>query len=128
MPVYDYICGTCGERIEVMHGVYASGPEACAQCGKGPMRKALHAPAVHFRGSGWAKKERAASGMKPAKEPGSPTTGTGEGGGAAADPAGGSPASGDAGGSSGGSSGGGDGGPGPAESGSKPASAGASEA
>jgi putative FmdB family regulatory protein len=61
VPIYDYVCQSCGERVEVLHGLHASGPERCERCGKGPMRKALTQPAVHFKGSGWAKKDRAAS-------------------------------------------------------------------
>jgi putative FmdB family regulatory protein len=64
MPLYDYDCAACGRRFEVVHGLHASAPEACPLCGGGPVRKAVTAPAVHFKGSGWAKKERrsAASG------------------------------------------------------------------
>jgi putative FmdB family regulatory protein len=61
MPVYDYDCAACGRRFEVTHGVHADGPTTCALCGKGPVRKAFSAPAIHFRGSGWAKKERRAA-------------------------------------------------------------------
>jgi putative FmdB family regulatory protein len=61
MPIYDYVCQSCGERVEVFHGLHAAGPERCERCGKGPMRKVLAPPAVHFKGSGWAKKDRAAS-------------------------------------------------------------------
>jgi putative FmdB family regulatory protein len=57
VPFYDYICQKCGHEIEVMHPVHGHGPEACPQCG-GPMKKALVAPAVHFKGSGWARKEK----------------------------------------------------------------------
>jgi putative FmdB family regulatory protein len=64
MPLYDYVCVNCGERIEVLHGVHDSGPERCGHCGQGPMRKLLAAPAIHFKGTGWAKKERAASRSK----------------------------------------------------------------
>jgi putative FmdB family regulatory protein len=60
MPLYDYDCAQCGRRFEVIHGVHADGPTACPLCGGGPVRKAITAPAVHFKGSGWAKKERRA--------------------------------------------------------------------
>jgi putative FmdB family regulatory protein len=60
MPVYDYVCSN-GHRIEVMHGVNAEGPAKCPVCGAAPMRKAFTAPAVHFKGSGWAKKDRRSS-------------------------------------------------------------------
>lgn len=58
MPLYDYECAACGRRFEVFHGVHADGPTECPLCGKGPVRKVITAAAVHYRGSGWAKKER----------------------------------------------------------------------
>jgi putative FmdB family regulatory protein len=58
MPLYDYDCSACGRRFEVVHGVHADPPTTCPLCGSGPVRKAIAAPAVHFKGSGWAKKER----------------------------------------------------------------------
>jgi len=74
MPTYDYVCATCGHEIEIMHSVHGQGP-ACPQCGSA-MKKAISAPAVHFRGTGWARKERGST--KPAKaepkEPGSSVT------------------------------------------------------
>lgn len=61
MPIYDYVCVGCGHEIEVIHSVAAHGPAACPRCG-GQMKKAIVAPAVHFKGSGWARKEKAGSG------------------------------------------------------------------
>lgn len=61
MPLYDYDCAACGSRLEVVHGVYAPGPSTCPTCGGGPMKKAIAAAAVHFKGSGWAKRDRRAS-------------------------------------------------------------------
>lgn len=61
MPLYDYDCSACGRRFEVVHGVHAEGPTVCPICGKGPIRKAIAAPAVHFKGSGWAKRDRRAT-------------------------------------------------------------------
>lgn len=70
MPTYDYRCTDCGREVEVMHGIDGPGPAACETCG-GAMRKALSAPAIHFKGSGWAKKDAqaaATSKTKPATE------------------------------------------------------------
>ncbi len=67
MPIYDYVCASCAHRMEVMHGVHGHGPSACPICG-GQMRKAFAPPAVHFKGSGWAKKERSSTTSK-AKAP-----------------------------------------------------------
>ena len=57
MPIHDYVCESCGHVMEVVHGLHAEGPRECPVCG-GPMAKAFAAPAVHFKGSGWAKKDR----------------------------------------------------------------------
>ena len=63
MPLYDYRCTGCEREVEVMHGIHDSGPEVCESCG-GAMRKALSPPAIHFKGSGWAKKDAASSAKK----------------------------------------------------------------
>lgn len=84
MPLYDYDCAACGRRFEVVHGVHTEGPTVCPLCGTGPVRKAITAPAVHYKGSGWAKKERratSASGASKAAAEGAGTTNsTSEGG------------------------------------------------
>jgi putative FmdB family regulatory protein len=61
MPLYDYDCLACGRRFEAVHGVHAEGPTRCPICGSGPVRKAITVAAVHFKGTGWAKKERRAT-------------------------------------------------------------------
>lgn len=68
MPLYDYDCAACGRRFEVIHGLHESGPTTCPLCGKGPVRKAVTASAVHFKGSGWAKKERRSTARKSAEK------------------------------------------------------------
>jgi putative FmdB family regulatory protein len=60
MPIYDYVCASCGHEVEVVHSVIGRGPATCGECG-GPMKKAISAPAVHFKGGGWARKERSGS-------------------------------------------------------------------
>ncbi len=55
MPRYDYACAACGRRFEVVHGISEDGPTSCPLCGEGPVRKAFAPPAIHFKGSGWAK-------------------------------------------------------------------------
>jgi putative FmdB family regulatory protein len=75
MPIYEYVCSACGRRVDVIHGIHGQGPATCEVCG-GAMRKALTAPAIHFKGSGWAKKDAkvapaAASAATTPKEEGS---------------------------------------------------------
>jgi len=62
MPIYDYRCSSCGQTTEVIHGINAPAPRFCPACGaEGTLRKAFAAPAVLFKGSGWAKKDRSSS-------------------------------------------------------------------
>jgi len=85
VPIYDYTCAACGHLTEVIHGMREGGPRFCPSCGaEGTMRKGFAAPAVHFKGSGWAKKDRSATASpgrsrtsKPADDAGS---GSGTGG------------------------------------------------
>jgi len=96
MPIYEYACTACGHRLEVIHGIHESGPSKCDVCG-GPMTKLLSPPAIVFRGTGWAKKERASSGpaesdgrseAKPGAQPresGTPGQAGGSGGGGEAE-------------------------------------------
>ena len=58
MPTYDYLCPN-GHRLRG-HPL-ASPPtvrRVCPICGAAPVRKAFSAPTIHFKGSGWAKKDR----------------------------------------------------------------------
>ena len=96
MPTYDYVCSACGHRLEVVHGIHGHGPERCPVCGAA-MRKAFVVPTVHYKGSGWAKKDRgAAKTTKAAAKSGTAEGGSAEGGSAASGGPEGSSASGDA--------------------------------
>ena len=97
MPIYDYLCSNCGQKTEVIHGINAPGPRYCPACGaEGTLRKTFATPAVHFKGSGWAKKDRSSSSGARAKSsaPASTSTeggdGASKGSGAGSDAGGGS--------------------------------------
>ena len=51
MPLYDYRCEN-GHRFEVMERMSADPLTECTECGA-PVQRVLHAPAVHFKGSGF---------------------------------------------------------------------------
>jgi putative FmdB family regulatory protein len=62
VPIYDYACTSCHHVVEVIHRISEAGPRFCPNCGaEGTMRKAVTTSAVHFKGTGWAKKDRSAS-------------------------------------------------------------------
>jgi putative FmdB family regulatory protein len=62
VPIYEYRCTKCGHRTDILHGINQPGPNFCPACGaEATMRKTISAPSVHFKGSGWAKRDRAAA-------------------------------------------------------------------
>ena len=80
MPIYEYVCTACDHRADILHGINDPGPLFCPSCGReGTMRKLIVAPAIHYRGSGWAKKDRSAP-SRSAKSS-SKSDGDGDGGG-----------------------------------------------
>jgi len=85
MPTYDYLCPN-GHRFEVIHSVTAEGPTTCPICGASPVRKAVSAPTIHFKGSGWAKKDRSSASRSASKAASaSAESGSGSGSDGAAD-------------------------------------------
>lgn len=84
MPIYDYSCTACRHLVEVTHSMAEPGPRFCPNCGaEGTMRKGFATPAIHYKGSGWAKKDRSStsssSSSQSAKSPPSESAGTSEG-------------------------------------------------
>ena len=79
MPIYDYTCSKCRRVTEVIHGINDHGPKFCPECGaEGTMTKAFVAPAVHFKGSGWAKKDRSTARASRSKDDGGSAVSTGD--------------------------------------------------
>ncbi len=54
MPLYEYECEQCSERVEVIQKSSDTPYEHCPKCGGG-MKKLFSAPAIQFRGSGFYK-------------------------------------------------------------------------
>jgi putative FmdB family regulatory protein len=54
MPLYEFECNLCRERIELIQKFSDPPYEHCPKCG-GTMRKLASAPAIQFKGSGFYK-------------------------------------------------------------------------
>ena len=71
MPLYEYVCQSCGRKTEVLQKVGEKPLKICPHCG-GKLKKAVSAPAIQFKGSGWyvtdyaraKKEEKTASGSE----------------------------------------------------------------
>jgi len=53
MPTYEYHCPKCQATYEMRQGFDAETTQKCIECGKGTAKRVLHAPRVHFKGSGF---------------------------------------------------------------------------
>lgn len=58
MPLYEYQCKQCAERVEIIQRVSDPPYTRCPKCG-GQMRKLISSPAIQFKGSGFHKTDYA---------------------------------------------------------------------
>ena len=52
VPLYEYLCSKCGNRLERIEKHTASTTKKCPKCG-GIAERVLAPPAIQFKGSGW---------------------------------------------------------------------------
>ncbi|MEO8195423.1 MAG: FmdB family zinc ribbon protein [Thermoanaerobaculia bacterium] len=69
MPLYEYLCESCGERTEILQRFNDLPEVACPKCGAA-MRRLPSAPSIQFKGSGfyltdYAKKSGGTEGTSP---------------------------------------------------------------
>ena len=53
MPTYEYHCPSCKKNYDLQESFSAETTHQCKKCGKGTAKRVLHAPRVHFKGSGF---------------------------------------------------------------------------
>jgi len=63
MPLYEYQCTQCAERVEIIQRASDSPDPHCPKCG-GQVRKLPSAPSLQFKGTGFYKTDYA---TKPAE-------------------------------------------------------------
>ena len=52
MPMYEYECGDCGNRFELIQKFSDEPVTTCPSCG-GKVRKLVSSSAIQFKGTGW---------------------------------------------------------------------------
>jgi putative FmdB family regulatory protein len=77
MPIYEYVCESCGRVTEALQRVDDPPLAECGHCG-GPLRKLVSAPAFQFKGSGWYVTDYARKSGGGARKPESPRGGEGD--------------------------------------------------
>jgi len=53
MPIYEYVCGACGNAHEALQKISDAPLTDCPACGQSSLKKKVSAPAFRLAGSGW---------------------------------------------------------------------------
>jgi putative FmdB family regulatory protein len=67
MPLYEYECGACGHRFEIIQKFSDQPITECPNC-RGALRKLQSAPAFQLKGTGWYATDYPKSGQAPAEK------------------------------------------------------------
>lgn len=67
MPIYEFECRKCKDRLEVFQKMNDKPPVKCRKCG-GKLEKLVSASAIQFKGSGWYVTDYAGNGRKAAEK------------------------------------------------------------
>lgn len=53
MPIYDFICQSCGSEFEKLVSFSSESAVICPECQSSEVERQMGLPAIHFKGSGW---------------------------------------------------------------------------
>jgi putative FmdB family regulatory protein len=67
MPIYEYECAACGERLERLQRLSDPPLVDCPACGEPKLQRQISSPAFQFKGSGWYVTDYARQGSEKGK-------------------------------------------------------------
>ena len=53
MPIYEYECTHCADKIEILQSINAEPLKQCPKCGQDTLRKVIAPTSFVLKGSGW---------------------------------------------------------------------------
>jgi putative FmdB family regulatory protein len=53
MPIYEYVCATCGRKSDHLMRMSDPDPTECPDCGPATLTRAVSAPSFRLAGGGW---------------------------------------------------------------------------
>ena len=53
MPIYEYMCGSCGHQLEALQKMSDAPLTDCPTCGKSSLSKQISAAGFRVKGGGW---------------------------------------------------------------------------
>jgi putative FmdB family regulatory protein len=65
MPIYEYLCSSCGVRKDVLQRISDATLTVCPACGLATFSKQLSAAGFQLKGSGWYATDFKSGGSKP---------------------------------------------------------------
>src|SRR5947199_9893761 len=75
MPTYEYLCKSCGQRLEVQQRFTDAPLTGCPSC-EGPLRKVFGNVGISFKGSGFYKTDSRSGSSKSSSSSGESSTST----------------------------------------------------
>ena len=64
MPIYEYACAACGQRLEAMQKMSDAPLVDCPECGKPALKKIVSAAGFRLTGTGWYETDFKGGGKK----------------------------------------------------------------
>jgi putative FmdB family regulatory protein len=64
MPIYEYVCNSCGHELEKLQKLSDGPLTDCPECGKPSLARKLSAPGFRLKGGGWYETDFKSSGKK----------------------------------------------------------------
>ena len=77
MPIYEFICQSCGNEFEQIRSFSDTTVPGCAKCGSEQVVRRVGRPAIHFKGSGWYVTDSKKNGNSASKSVGDSSKGEG---------------------------------------------------
>ena len=76
MPIYDFICQSCGSEFEKLVSFSNESAVICPKCQSSEVERQMGLPAIHVKGSGWyiTDSKSTNNGSQPADKNGSSTS------------------------------------------------------
>ncbi|MGG6461855.1 FmdB family zinc ribbon protein [Solilutibacter silvestris] len=53
MPIYAFVCDTCGDEFDRLQKMSDPDPDTCPKCGAHTVKRKLTAPSFRLAGGGW---------------------------------------------------------------------------
>ncbi len=68
MPIYEYLCRTCGHELEALQKMAEEPLRYCPECGEDGLKRKVSAAGFRLKGSGWYETDFKSKGKDKSKD------------------------------------------------------------